>query len=75
LYAGIRNKTEDSLMARKELKRKQTVSQGIVDAEVSENGNIMKRVMGSKLFLVGIQLSILFVGLMAKGVIQNFFGS
>jgi len=62
-------------MARKELKRKQTVSQGIVDAEVSENGNIMKRVMGSKLFLVGIQLSILFVGLMAKGVIQNFFGS
>lgn len=62
-------------MARKELKRKQTVSQGIVDAEVSENGNIMKRVMSSKFFLVGIQLSILFFGLTAKGVILNFFGS
>lgn len=62
-------------MARKEVKRKQTVSQGIVDAEVSENGHTMKCVMGSKFFLVGIQLSILFVGLMAKGVILNFFGS
>jgi len=62
-------------MARKEVKRQQIARQGIVDVEASDNGSILRRVISSKFFLVGIQLSILFFGLMAKGVILNFFGS
>ena len=62
-------------MAMKEVKRQQIARQGIVDVEASDNGSILRRVISSKFFLVGIQLSILFFGLTAKGVILNFFGS
>jgi hypothetical protein len=62
-------------MARKELKRQEMTGQGIVDTEVGENGNVMRHVMGSKFFLIGIQLLILFFGFIGKGVILNFLGS
>jgi hypothetical protein len=62
-------------MARKEVKRQQIARQGIINAEVGENGNVIRRVIGSKFFLIGIQLLILFFGFMGKGVILNLFGS
>jgi hypothetical protein len=62
-------------MARQEVKRQEVTGQGIIDAEVGENGNVIRRVIGSKFFLIGIQLLLLFLGFMGKGIILDLFGS